>query len=340
MAKVGRNDPCPCGSGKKYKQCHEAADRAQEDQLRLLRRAQDRLFPKLIEATQSEELAPSTPTLFEQYWGGRYTAADMSELDELEDRGSERFLTWLAFDAQSSDDGSTLVERIAANPPAELELDEHELNLLPTWAGIRLRPYLITEIIKGKGALIQEVLTKETFTLRDHAAAKRLEENELIFAHLVPVGEEYYIAGAAAQTTPDTVEKLSEFLAVSLEDWQLRNPEADLNQFVRENSYLFNHFISVLPREEKEPSKFDDLMLRGRTALLMTKQSLGLGGVDDDDDDEDTDDDDTDNDDDTDEFDDDQIDGDDETNDGDDADQPDDDDQIAALTDSDEQPSK
>lgn len=329
MAKVGRNDPCPCGSGKKYKQCHEAADRAQEDQLRLLRRAQDRLFPKLIEATQSEELAPSTPSLFEQYWGGRYTAADMSELDELEDRGSERFLTWLAFDAQSGDDGSTLVERIAANPPAELELDEHELNLLPTWAGIRLRPYLITEIIKGKGALIQEVLTKETFTLRDHAAAKRLEENELIFAHLVPVGEEYYIAGAAAQTTPDTVEKLSEFLAVSLEDWQLRNPEADLNQFVRENSYLFNHFISVLPREEKEPSKFDDLMLRGRTALLMTKQSLGLGGADDDDDDdEDTDDDDSD------EFDDDQVD-----DEFDDAEQPDDD-QPEALTDSDQQPSK
>jgi preprotein translocase subunit SecA len=23
--KVGRNDPCPCGSGKKYKKCHGAA---------------------------------------------------------------------------------------------------------------------------------------------------------------------------------------------------------------------------------------------------------------------------------------------------------------------------
>ncbi len=22
--KVGRNDPCPCGSGKKYKKCHGA----------------------------------------------------------------------------------------------------------------------------------------------------------------------------------------------------------------------------------------------------------------------------------------------------------------------------
>jgi uncharacterized protein YecA (UPF0149 family) len=23
--RVGRNDPCPCGSGKKYKKCHGAA---------------------------------------------------------------------------------------------------------------------------------------------------------------------------------------------------------------------------------------------------------------------------------------------------------------------------
>jgi uncharacterized protein len=26
--KVGRNDPCPCGSGRKYKNCHGAADTA------------------------------------------------------------------------------------------------------------------------------------------------------------------------------------------------------------------------------------------------------------------------------------------------------------------------
>jgi SEC-C motif len=27
--KTGRNDPCPCGSGKKYKKCHAAEDQAQ-----------------------------------------------------------------------------------------------------------------------------------------------------------------------------------------------------------------------------------------------------------------------------------------------------------------------
>lgn len=26
MKRVGRNEPCPCGSGKKYKNCHQKAD--------------------------------------------------------------------------------------------------------------------------------------------------------------------------------------------------------------------------------------------------------------------------------------------------------------------------
>ncbi len=29
MSKVGRNDPCPCGSGKKYKNCHQEIDAQQ-----------------------------------------------------------------------------------------------------------------------------------------------------------------------------------------------------------------------------------------------------------------------------------------------------------------------
>ncbi|MCF0187204.1 MAG: SEC-C domain-containing protein, partial [Bacteroidaceae bacterium] len=28
--KIGRNDPCWCGCGRKYKQCHEAFDRKLE----------------------------------------------------------------------------------------------------------------------------------------------------------------------------------------------------------------------------------------------------------------------------------------------------------------------
>jgi hypothetical protein len=34
MSKLGRNDPCPCGSGKKYKQCCLAKDEAKEREAR------------------------------------------------------------------------------------------------------------------------------------------------------------------------------------------------------------------------------------------------------------------------------------------------------------------
>lgn len=290
MAKIGRNDPCPCGSGKKYKQCHEPIDRAAADHARLLRRAQDRLMSKLIEATQSESMMPYLSTGLSDYWDNRYSVTDVNELDEHEDNGSERFLTWFAFDARD-DNNTTLVERITADPPAELELDEYERELLSTWQTTRLRPYLVAHVIKGKGALIRDVLTEQEYTLRDHAAAKRLEQDELIFAHLVPAGDEMFIAGLAAQTTPDTREKLDEFLAVSLEDWKLKNPDSDMEQFIKQNSHLFNHFVMSLPREEHEPSRFDDLMLRGRTALAMTKEALGVSASDEDDDDEDDDDD-------------------------------------------------
>ena len=36
MAKTGRNDLCPCGSGKKYKKCHEAPERGGATKSRML----------------------------------------------------------------------------------------------------------------------------------------------------------------------------------------------------------------------------------------------------------------------------------------------------------------
>ena len=30
MKKVGRNEPCPCGSGKKYKNCHVSSEKTKE----------------------------------------------------------------------------------------------------------------------------------------------------------------------------------------------------------------------------------------------------------------------------------------------------------------------
>ena len=48
-APVGRNDPCPCGSGRKYKQCCLVATEAASLRWHQLREAEGRLMPELFQ---------------------------------------------------------------------------------------------------------------------------------------------------------------------------------------------------------------------------------------------------------------------------------------------------
>ena len=56
--KVGRNDPCPCGSGKKYKQCclgkHETARQtknlAETENLKAMQKEQEKLIKRIEKA--------------------------------------------------------------------------------------------------------------------------------------------------------------------------------------------------------------------------------------------------------------------------------------------------
>src|SRR5262245_15616104 len=122
MPKIGRNDPCPCGSGKKYKQCHLPIEEVVRAEQRRLGQAVDTLLPKLIEAARG--LPEAIPAAFERFWKGKYSAEQMAELDDLQDRGAERFLPWFVFDYRL-DGGATLVERLAAGE-ATLDLNDME----------------------------------------------------------------------------------------------------------------------------------------------------------------------------------------------------------------------
>lgn len=62
--KPGRNDPCPCGSGKKYKQCCLSKERPSPTGGRKFKATVLKATPK----TQTEEAAPSAlgPDLIER----------------------------------------------------------------------------------------------------------------------------------------------------------------------------------------------------------------------------------------------------------------------------------
>ncbi len=61
VAKVGRNDPCPCGSGKKYKDCHEKDG---SSYLEKLARAEDRQRAREAREKMKEQGVPWYKRMF------------------------------------------------------------------------------------------------------------------------------------------------------------------------------------------------------------------------------------------------------------------------------------
>ncbi len=299
--KIGRNDPCWCGSGKKYKDCHFPIEQTQRAETMKLHQAQDTLFTRIIEAVQN--MPEQFPSALEQFWEGKYTVEQMADLDDLEQRGAERFLTWVAFD-YLGDQAQTLVERLAssvesmtdATDATALVVDPFEQRLVRQWQHVRLQPYVTEAIYEGQGLTVRNLFTAEICELADAAASRRLEIGEILLGHLVPVGGKamitpaegiepaygrdirdeptYYLAGAAAHITSDTTEQLLEFASLHLEDLRRTQPAATWHDFVRQRSHVLNHFVMALPEVAPDPSILQQIVMRTRVALQLTGASL------------------------------------------------------------------
>lgn len=100
MAKIERNAPCPCGSGRKYKKCCLAKDEAPSIEALRLRRA-------------NEEEAARERTLFQ----ARFRAANRSLSEEERSRASRALLSepgaqWLMFDDGLDDLSNSVLDLI------------------------------------------------------------------------------------------------------------------------------------------------------------------------------------------------------------------------------------
>ncbi len=277
--KLGRNDPCHCGSGRKYKDCHLLLEQAARSTNLRLRQALDSLMPKIIEAARS--VPAELPAAFERFWQGKYSSERMEELEDHENRGSERFLTWFSFDYQLSD-GRTLVEQLnAAVETGGFEVDAYERQLLGPWSAARTGAYRVVATQKGIGVTLHDLLSGVEFAVADYGASKRLAVDEVVVGHLLPAdtapgasAPTYYVGGAAAHLTADTAERLVEYAELHLADLRREQPEATWADLIRTRSAILNHFVSALPVEKHDPTVMERLILEGRTSLQLTSEAV------------------------------------------------------------------
>jgi tetratricopeptide (TPR) repeat protein len=87
MAKVGRNDPCPCGSGQKYKRCclprEEAAERAAAERAATLAREAESSVTYAAIGAEDEGLDDASNSVITLIDAGRLDEAERAAQDLL-----------------------------------------------------------------------------------------------------------------------------------------------------------------------------------------------------------------------------------------------------------------
>ena len=89
MAKVGRNDLCPCGSGQKYKRCCLAKDQAAEHAARAATTPAktSRSIPKMpigLDFDDEDELTPASNAVLDLVEAGKLDEAEQAARDLLQ----------------------------------------------------------------------------------------------------------------------------------------------------------------------------------------------------------------------------------------------------------------
>jgi hypothetical protein len=192
--KPGRNDPCRCGSGKKYKNCCLAAEQQLNDSPQGLawarvRRAIDGL-PALLGSFVFDVYGPDA---VEEAWDD-FTCWDGPAFDG-ESPLMTIFMPWLfhAWEPEPLEEVSVVDVALRGRTPTSVFLEQH-----PQLDPVRARylracleaPFSFHEVLRcdvGRGFRTRDLLTREEHEVLEQSATEGMTVGDVLYCQLVPI---------------------------------------------------------------------------------------------------------------------------------------------------------
>ncbi|MBI3291399.1 MAG: SEC-C domain-containing protein [Elusimicrobia bacterium] len=200
---IGRNDPCPCGSGRKYKRCclpKEEADRqaeARDSRMgspdepdgKLRRRIMRFLEEKLPD--RDDHLREATSV-----WLGRSRDDPGPSFNqEWEDSEFIAFMDYVVHD---------FIARGYDTPALELfyrqegsTLPKQERTLLECWRENHVGFYEVQDVRKEEGTVVKDLLLGEKFFVSDVSSSRQLEQWDIFAGRVLKEPDRHVISGTA-----------------------------------------------------------------------------------------------------------------------------------------------
>jgi len=204
----GRNDPCPCGSGRKYKQCCLRAVAEIDVRWRRLREAEGELVPDVLNFALERWGEPYIDAAWALFSDGAMPLADAPGDREFD----ATFIPWFLFDFCAGSVTRRSRRRGWPDRPAAQEyLDERRPGLpdlqtryLDAALSRPLTFFVVTAVTPGHTVDMRDVLTGKTCRVIERSASITLEPSALVLARVLSVDDVSIMLGAGAWVIPPT----------------------------------------------------------------------------------------------------------------------------------------
>lgn len=247
MTKPGRNEPCYCGSGKKYKKCHMPLDQEQEKERRGAQEAVRYIRRDLLKYARDDRFSEDFGAALPLYWNDFYSLATAEEMSQDE---ALRFFDWFMFDYTLAD-GARLIN--VYYDERHEELSTHQQKALAEWrlAG-PAGAYELTGY-EGQTLSLRDYLTAVEATAYESGGRGIVEIGEIILTRLVPVLDKMEFSTTAAYLPAAEIQDIKEKMETAETAYQAEHPGATHEEFMRANNYLLIHHALEQAEKQNRP---------------------------------------------------------------------------------------
>ena len=205
MTTVGRNDPCPCGSGRKFKHCCLRVQGV-EDNLRVrLRSAEGALVPALFSYATHE----FGREFFDEAWDEFFLWNDVPDDIESSKEFGTTFDPFFVFDFVPDAAEDPLPDGWPTEPLA-LHFLHHEVESAPELHREFIEQackspasfFVVEAVFAGRALDIKDILTGRRFHVLEQNASRTLRLGDVLFTRVVTAGGGSIMIGACPWVIP------------------------------------------------------------------------------------------------------------------------------------------
>jgi len=238
MAKAGRNDPCPCGSGKKYKNCCMRQDRISSARSLGLGADASQLLARLYQFAQTRRFAAAATDSFTIFWGGVF---DLTGLQSVDAEDIQRTFQWFVHDVAVDDEGQHVIDLLLDRDRAQLP--PPAIRLLEAWTTSISGVYRVLATGGDDSIEAYDPLRRAEVTLSDAAMARNAQAGEIICGRSYALGDTQRLSMMSLLLPPPYETPLVDYVENAYRLYQGENPQADWDAFLRANGHIVNAFL-------------------------------------------------------------------------------------------------